>query len=603
MTAYRASGEKTLPMTVADSAFLVDKLGQDCAPSQFVRELTQNSIESGATEIVWDVDWVLQTLDGLYKLSVVDDGAGMSGDEMVRYINQLSSSIHAQSLEGNFGIGAKIAAAPRNHHGLIYQSWQNGHGEMVHLWRDDQRDIYGLRQFEAEGSFSHVGRLSNDVKPELIGRHGTKVILMGNSERENTMLPPPDSASPTKWLARYLNTRYFRFPAGVRIRVREGWDQPLGDSTRRNKLRTVEGQERFLASQSIAAGQVPLASATAHWWILSADERRTQNFGGAYAASGHVAALWRDELYEMACGRAGITRLQTFGVTFGTNRVVIYVEPEESPQVGSNTARTQLLLDSEPLPWAHWAAEFRDALPQEIRDFMDEITAGALAGDHRQSIKERLRQIRDLLKLTRYRPTPDGTINVHDLITRGGTQTKGTDRTTGSGGQPGTRGGKAGSIYAVFLDPDGTPAEEVAPDPHPQTQWITVADGTRQPGQIEDRPAEFFLDQNLLLINGDFRVFDDMVQRWQVAYSGTAGADSVIEDVVRDWFEQNLVEAVLGVQSLRGGREWSRDELHAALSKEALTAAVMPRYNTDTAIRRTLAHRFGALATRGAAAA
>lgn len=32
--------ERTLPMTVADSAFLIDQLGQDCTPSQFVRELT-----------------------------------------------------------------------------------------------------------------------------------------------------------------------------------------------------------------------------------------------------------------------------------------------------------------------------------------------------------------------------------------------------------------------------------------------------------------------------------------------------------------------------------------------------------------------------------
>src|SRR4051812_1541154 len=137
MTEQPIGPEKTLPMTVADSAFLVDRLGQDCAPSQFVRELTQNSIESGATEIVWDVDWVLQTLEGVYKLCIVDNGAGMTGDEMVRYINQLSSSIHAQSLAGNFGVGAKIAAAPRNRYGVIYQSWRDGDGAMIHLWRDN----------------------------------------------------------------------------------------------------------------------------------------------------------------------------------------------------------------------------------------------------------------------------------------------------------------------------------------------------------------------------------------------------------------------------------------------------------------------------------
>ena len=53
---------------------------------------------------------------------------------------------------------------------------------------------------------------------------------------------------------------------------------------------------------------------------------------------------------------------------FGHNRVVIYVEPPAtSGTLTSNTARTQLLLDGEPLPWAEWAAEFRDSMPGEIK--------------------------------------------------------------------------------------------------------------------------------------------------------------------------------------------------------------------------------------------
>ena len=55
-------GERTLPLTVANTGFLLERLGQDCHPLQFLRELTQNSIEaigrSSATDglIVWDVD-------------------------------------------------------------------------------------------------------------------------------------------------------------------------------------------------------------------------------------------------------------------------------------------------------------------------------------------------------------------------------------------------------------------------------------------------------------------------------------------------------------------------------------------------------------------
>src|SRR6185437_14178149 len=119
----------TLPMSVANMTFLVNKLGEDCAPLQYIRELTQNAIEGIVQsreprgEVVWDVYWPHFDLDGVYKLCCIDTGVGMSGPEMVKYINELSSSIHEQSATGNFGVGAKISAAPRSPHGLVYMSW------------------------------------------------------------------------------------------------------------------------------------------------------------------------------------------------------------------------------------------------------------------------------------------------------------------------------------------------------------------------------------------------------------------------------------------------------------------------------------------------
>jgi hypothetical protein len=99
------SSKETLPLSVDNIGFMLDRLGRDCAPLQFLRELTQNSIEailrtrSRGGEIRWDVDWNRYDLtgDGIFKLAVIDTGDGMSGPEMVKYINQLSSSINPQS--------------------------------------------------------------------------------------------------------------------------------------------------------------------------------------------------------------------------------------------------------------------------------------------------------------------------------------------------------------------------------------------------------------------------------------------------------------------------------------------------------------------------
>src|SRR5687768_17293976 len=116
------STKQTLALSVDNMGFMLERMGRDCAPLQFLRELTQNSIEAILRTptkeggIRCDVDWNRFDLvgDGVFKLAVIDTGDGMTGPEMVKYINQLSSSINPRSHQGNFGIGAKIAAATKN---------------------------------------------------------------------------------------------------------------------------------------------------------------------------------------------------------------------------------------------------------------------------------------------------------------------------------------------------------------------------------------------------------------------------------------------------------------------------------------------------------
>lgn len=595
-------GDKTLPLSVANLGFLLDRLGQDCHPLQFLRELTQNSIEAIARtsdksgQVVWDVDWTTFDLHGTYKLTVVDTGDGMSGDEMVRYINQLSSSISGQSIRGNYGIGAKVAAATRNHEGLIYLSWKDGRGSMVHLWRNPTTGEYGLRQHQRpDGSFGHWAEIEDDVKPVLIDEHGTMVVLMGNSQDADTLAPPEGSPSPSRWIAKYLNSRYFDFLPGIEIRAREGWMNPREDQDR-NLLRRVVGQRAYLEDHSEASGMIDIPSASAHWWILR-DENALSSNSGYIESSGHTAVLFDNELYEVASGRAGMASLQQFGVILGHRRVVIYVEPEtgQHRQVASNTARTHILIDNEPVPWTEWAAAFRDQMPQEIEDLIAAVAAGAKSSDHSDTIRDRLKQILDLFKVSRYRPTPTGSHEADsDATIRGGLPKKGQVRALGGSNRAGKRGGTAGGVYSVFLKKGGTKAEQAQPDPFPDVIWICIEDGTREPGDLEDRAARYLIDQNRMLVNADFRVFEDMVKYWMKLYPRVPRES--ISDAVYQWFQMHLTETVLGIQAIRNSQEWSVDDIEKALSEEALTAAVMPRWHVNVAIKRELGSKFGKIA-------
>jgi hypothetical protein len=597
----------TLEMKVANMTFMLERLAQDCAPLQFVRELTENAIQGieglgGKTgEIRWDVDWTrfeLEPKEG-YKLAVVDTGIGMTGPEMVDFINQLSSSMHAQSKHGNFGMGAKIAAAPRNTLGLVYLSWKEGRGSMIHLWKDPDTDTYGLRR-HPNGEFWLP--ISNDIKPEPIKDHGTMVILLGKKTGENTMDAPPEAQIPSRWVTRYLNSRYFRFPDGVAVKARENWTSPRDDQ--HNMLRRVIGVEAWLKKNSAESGLVALKQATARWWVL----KEKVDDSGSHFSSGHVAALYDDELYEMAIGRPGVAKLQSFGVIFGYNRIVIYVQPLQNENGGltSNTARTQLLIDGQPLPWTDWSTEFREKMPEPIAKLMDEVAAGAGNTENASSIRERLKQIRDLFKFSRYRPTPDGKHSVEDDFTNTGGNTaqdgssSGRSR-KGAGGDSG--GGRAGDIYSMFADVGNIPAEEVAGFFDPQVKWVSISDGSRTKDFLEDRAAKYLPQVNTIQANADFRVFADMAARWRKFYGHLPSAEPVIQSVVREWFQQQLVEAVLGALALRRSGNWSEQEVEALWSEEALTSAVLPRYHVDERIKRSLGNKLGTLKDKDASVA
>ena len=496
-------GGNSLLMSVDNVGFLLDRLGQDCSPMQYLRELTQNGIEAidrvGSTgQIIWDVDWITFDLTDIKKLCVIDTGDGMTGEEMLKLINQLSSSGSVQSLSANYGIGAKIAAATKNPAGVIYQSWKNGEGYMIQLEKNKATGEYGLVQWELEdGMFSHYMPIEDDIKPEEIKDDGTKVILLGSKDEEDTIVPPKDAAAPSRWISKYLNTRYFQFPENITVKAREGWDHPRSDKDR-NNLRTITGQKQYLDNHSLHSEKHNLANAIVHWWILR-DEPAITNNSGYIESAGHIAALYQNELYDRSTSRAGVAQLQHFGILFGARFVVLYVEPKPKSDeiLTTNTARTTLLINGESLPWSDWAYEFRQTMPNTLADFVKEKASANTEKDHLKSIKERLKGIIDLYKVSRYKPSPKGLYlsDASSALSAGismdsGSKGKGRGDGAGTyvgGTAKGTRDGEIGNIYRLFEKKDGDKSEKTKSDPFPIVYWQSTRDGTRNENDMEDR--------------------------------------------------------------------------------------------------------------------
>jgi hypothetical protein len=306
--------------------------------------------------------------------------------------------------------------------------------------------------------------------------------------------------------------------------------------------------------------------------------------------------------------------LQKFGILFGYRFVVLYLEPLPSTgqSLTTNTARTTLLLDGEKLPWDDWAYEFRENMPKRLAEFVSEKAAAVTEKDHMSTIKDRLKNVMDLYKVSRYRPAPEGVYlsDEASAVRVGRAPFSGGKSEGGSGGvgqgvgstTKGPRDGEVGNIYHLFEKKGGTASEKSAADPFPIVKWVSIKNGGRTADDgMEDKAASFISGQNTLLVNADFRVFTDMISRLckdKDTGSGPLLHDAV-EEIVHQWFEQALVETVIGIQQLRGSKEWGHEEIERALSSEALTSSVMQRYHVYIACRRELGARFGKLTASG----
>ena len=237
-------------------------------------------------------------------------------------------------------------------------------------------------------------------------------------------------------------------------------------------------------------------------------------------------------------------------------------------------------------------------MPEAIVKLMDQVAAGTGNAENAASIRERLKHVRDLFRFSRYRPMPEGKDKIDDSYSNtggNGSEAKAPRNGTRQGKGRKRDGGRAGDIYALFADVGNTPAEEVGGFTDPQVKWVSVKDKTRTKDFLEDRAANYLPQANMIQANADFRVFTDMVDRWRKFYSHLPPAQPVVEAVVREWFQQQLVEAVLGALALRKSGNWSEQEVEELWSEAALTSAVLPRYHLDERIKRSLGSKLGTL--------
>jgi hypothetical protein len=285
--------------------------------------------------------------------------------------------------------------------------------------------------------------------------------------------------------------------------------------------------------------------------------------------------------------------LQRFGVLVGHDRVVIYIEPDASLGATPDTPRAQLKIGGEPLPWSVWADSFGRQLPAPLAAMQQEFFNTADV-DAREAIRKRLREIWDLLHPKRLRRIPTGpeVVRPDDRAPGSEPMPNNTDRKDNA--PPGRQGGVDGDAYAHFALPPGSSGDDARqvraqePDP-PEVSWVTIHDGSRVAGDLEERAGRYLPERHRLILNEDWPGFATVRAKLEARCAGVEGAPALIRARAREWFAQQVQEAVVGFLALQGSRYWSPDDLACALSEEAITAAAMPKWHVWRELNRAVA--------------
>ncbi|MEZ5870753.1 MAG: ATP-binding protein [Nitratireductor sp.] len=575
---------KYLQTKVAEEGLtkLIQRLGRDCTPTQFVREYVMNSIEAVQRtnkegKIQVDANWYIYRNSSIYKLCFIDNGDGMFLDEMIRHLNNLSSSGSHENVFENYGMGAKIAALTRNHEGILYDSWKEGSGSSIIIKYNEKEKIYGVVPIEMDdGTVIWGSSISDEDKPEIINEHGTRVTLFGMNADEDTMLPPRGAKGGREnWLYYYINSRFFEIPQSINLSVRIGYYRDTVNS-RHNYFRTIIGQKETLKNNSICMGSVEISDAIIHWWILNPDA----SGHGRENLIGHTGCINQIEIFDIADGRSN--RSPNFGIIVGREEVVLYVEPLSD--VVQDTTRTRLILrDGSPLPWERWQDEFRSKFPSELTEFIKAKLSVGLKEDHQQSIRKRLAEVQEFYKLSRFRLDDKGQATTDPESESSARTGEGADERGVGGAQrtsaSGNHHGPIAEILRGRTKPKGDPSSSVKPDSFPVVIWVSKSNGRRGDDELVDRAACYLERDNVLKINEDFQGITDVCDYYINKFKSVENVSLIIYDAVKEIFEQQLVEAVLGAQSLRNRPEWTPENFAMATSEESLTAVVMCRYH------------------------
>jgi hypothetical protein len=588
------------PITIRDIDFTVARQIEQCPKTMMLRELVMNAVEAAAKaptarRIIELKGKTVPECGDARKLTIWNTGPGLSSADLDHICDLAASLGKDMALEGNFGMGAKVASLPSNTLGMRYRSCRNGCVSQVILGK--REGTYGKVWVPVENSFEEVVDVTEQVREEAeyrLDEDWTEVVLFGSRPNQDTVSDPYDGdpKQDRQWITTSLYHRFYRLPEGVELYLHEGTHPRDG---RRQFKPIPERVNAFGQYEAVDVGE----GVKVHYYYDPAyqDGGHNKSISGSLTSSLSTSAIvFRGEMYDVRKGRKWAADAPAFGIPFGARHISIHVElPDNFPvrhepyrrfvQLSGSDQRQIMVDDFAEVVFRHrpdWLIEIINALAPKASGSTDDL---------RKELQELLNELRVTTQSPRV--AADGVSLVDEGGARGATP--GNSDGLGRGGRSGDR--SSVTPTDLIFNPAGAKRANISKNLEQAPEIIPLhnEDDASEKG-IAGKAARYIRETNQLFVNLTYSGVRAAQDHLQLRYA-TYDDPELVREQARQWAERLIMGrvgyAVIYAQAKQLFREWTLDDVKKALEPESLSLAADGWRDAVSSAYRSMSRRFG----------
>jgi hypothetical protein len=453
------------------------------------------------------------------KIGILSYGRWMTFDELVSYTD-IGAGLKTRGLARNFGIGMKLAGLAASPAGIIIRTFSPEYrpagldpnfcvGEVILAGRIDETGefFHGRLRLSPESPDRPCLRVRS--KEDFPGRDWSKpwteVVFIGSDPAQETV---DELFGPARglfgnqfWTMSAVNCRYYSLPGELTV-YRGNISQTNMAQKHARGLR-VHIVDDWSANHSTVNAEHSVFGRCIITYGLLMDSKSCnstlQSFGIPVEnqGNGHTVLVYRSEIYDGRFGKAWGGMASKFGLPHGQKRLYVHVElVDDFVQPTQDRTRLRLMRtagrpDCE-IQLEDFAEIIRnpEIMPQWVKDYMEEVSAGAIRSE---SLQEELRRLIDRLSAqervkNRSKPDESGTeTEVADLPGKGnGENEPGEKKKT----EPPKRKRRGVALPTQLPQP-------------PRVEWVTI-EGSDGKFKTDREGAHFDNEANILRMNLEY---------------------------------------------------------------------------------------------------